>query len=90
MREGGGREGERKEGRKEGRKGEKEGLALLMIDPETPKMGAEGTLSKISTRLPHALDAELTLFYSSSQTVLGCAVLPSFSDKIMYGSATAK
>lgn len=60
------------------------------FDPETPKMGAEGTLSKISTRLPHALDAELTLFYSSSQTVLGCAVLPSFSDKIMYGSATAK
>ena len=50
-------------------------------------MDADKILSKIPTRLQHALDEEFTQGYSPSQIVLSCAVFPSLPDIIMYGSA---
>lgn len=50
-------------------------------------MDADEMVSKIPTRLQHALEEEFTPGYSPSQIVLSCAVLPSSPDTIMYGSA---
>lgn len=60
------------------------------FDAETSKMGTYGNLGKTATRLPYALDEELTLFYSSSQIVLRRTVLACLPDTTMYGSAIAE
>lgn len=60
------------------------------FDTVTPKMGADGIVGKIPTRLPYALEEELTLFYVSSQIVLSCTVLACLPETRMYGSALAE